>query len=92
MKKKYLVKILEQELAVLSDSGDEHVERVVQLVREKVEQIKRASGSINPLIVAILAALNIADEYISMQVINEKIYHHIENRADSLLGLIKEVK
>ena len=43
MKKRYDIKILGQELAVLSDAEDEQVANVVQFVNEKMEDIVQSS-------------------------------------------------
>ena len=91
MKKKYHINILEQELSVLSDAGDDHVANVVRYVRDKVEQIGGTSSNINTLNVAILAALNIADEYLKLMVIDEKTCNQLESRTESLISLIDEI-
>ncbi|MGD0277343.1 MAG: cell division protein ZapA [Syntrophales bacterium] len=93
MKKSYDVQILGQEFSVLSDSGDDHVAKVVQYVNNKVEEIdKNAKKPINTLSIAILAALNIADEYFKMIGSNDDICHQLEDRSKKLIGLIDEVK
>ncbi len=92
LKKQYSIKILEQELQVLSDSGDDHVARVVQYVKDKMECVGSASGNINTLNIAILAALNIADEYLKLTGINENICSQLESRAESLISLIDEIR
>jgi cell division protein ZapA len=92
LKKKYHINILEQELSVLSDSGDDHVASVVRYVREKMEQIRSASGNVSTLNIAILAALNIADEYLKLSGINENIYDQLESRAENLISLIDEMR
>ena len=92
MKKKYHINILEQELSVLSDAGDDHVANVVRYVRDKVEQVRGASGNINILNIAILAALNIADEYLKLMVIDEKTCTQLESRTESLISLMDGIK
>ena len=92
MKKSYDVRILGQEFAVLSDSGDEHVAKVVQFVNSKVEEIDKNAKPINTLNIAILAALNIADEYFKMIGSSEDICHQLEDRSKKLIDLIDEVK
>ena len=92
MKKKYNINILEQELSVLSDAGDDHVANVVRYVRDKVEQVRGASGNINILNIAILAALNIADEYLKLMVIDEKTCTQLESRTESLISLMDGIK
>ena len=92
MKKKYHINILEQELSVLSDAGDDHVANVVQYVRDKVEQVRGASSNINILNIAILTALNIADEYLKLVVIDEKTCNQLESRTESLISLMDGMK
>lgn len=92
MKKKYHINILEQELSVLSDAGDDHVANVVRCVRDKVEQVRGASSNINILNVAILAALNIADEYLKQMAIDEKTCNQLESRTESLISLMDGMK
>ena len=92
MKKRFEVRILGQDLSVISDSGDEHVENVIRYVSEKVEEAGKISGSKNALNIAILAALNIADEYLRMMGVKENIYSQLENRSEQLIHLINDIR
>ena len=91
MKKQYHINILGQDLSVLSDSGDDHVAGVVQYVEDKVKQIRSAASSINTLNVAILVALNIADEYIKLAGTNKKMCDELVSRTENLICLIDDV-
>jgi cell division protein ZapA len=91
LKKRFNVKILGQELSVVSDSGDEHVENVVRYINDKVEEIGKASSNINTLNVAILVALNIADEYFKFGEVNKGIYNQLESSSEELINLINEI-
>ncbi len=90
MKKQYHISILGQELSVLSDSGDDHVAKAVQYVKDRMDQIRTASGSVNVLNIAILAALNIADEYLKLAAFNENICYQLESKAEDLISLIDD--
>ena len=92
MKKRFEVRILGQDLSVISDSGDEHVENVIRCVSEKVEEAGKAVGSKNALNIAILAALNIADEYLRMMGVKENIYSQLESRSEQLIHLINDIR
>ena len=92
MKKRFEVKILGQELSVVSDSGDEHVAEVIRFVSDKVEEAGKAAGSKNALNIAILAALNIADEYLRVMGVKENIYSQLENRSEQLIHLINDIR
>ena len=92
MKKRFEVRILGQELSVLSDSGDEHVANVIRYVNDKVEEAGKAAGSKNALNIAILAALNIADEYLRMKGVREELYSQLESRSEQLIHLIDDIR
>lgn len=92
MKKKYQIRVLGQDISVLSDSGDEHVEAVVSYVNDKVSEIQKSTKAINILQVAVLAALNIADEYFKLQGEKEDICHQMESRSEQLIHLINELR
>jgi cell division protein ZapA len=91
LKKQYHINILEQDLSVLSDSGDDHVAGVVQYVEDKVQQIRSAANSINTLNIAILVALNVADEYLKLAGTNKKMCDELVSRTENLICLIDDV-
>jgi cell division protein ZapA len=80
LKKRFEVSILGQEISVTSDSGDEHVANVIRYVSE------------NALNIAILAALNIADEYCRMAGVKENIHSQLESRSEQLIHLINDIR
>lgn len=90
MKKRFHIKLLGQELSVLSDSGDDHVARVVKYVNDKVEEIESNFSNFNTLNVAILAALNIADEFLKSMAVEENTFNQLENRSETLIDMIDE--
>ena len=92
MKKRFEVRILGQELSVVSDSGDEHVAEVIRFVSDKVEEAGRAAGSKNALNIAILAALNIADEYLRVMGAKDSIYGQLESRSEQMIHLINDIR
>ena len=92
MDKCFNINILGQELSVLSDSGDEHVARVVKFVKDKIEEAGNTSANANTLNVAILAALNIADEYMKFKGMKDDICNQLESRSGKLIDLIDEIR
>jgi cell division protein ZapA len=92
LKKRFEVKILGQGLSVVSDSGDEHVANVIRLVSDKVEEAEKAVGSKNTLNIAILAALNIADEYLRVMGVKENVYSQLESRSEQMIDLINDIR
>ena len=92
MKKQYHIRVLGEDISVLSDSGDEYVETVVKYVNDKVKEIQNTTKTINTVHVAILAALNIADEYYKVKEIKENICQQMESRSEKLIHLINEIR
>jgi cell division protein ZapA len=92
LKKRFEVRILGQDISVTSDSGDEHVANVIRYVSEKVEEAGKSAGSKNALNIAILAALNIADEYCRMAGVKENVHSQLESRSEQLIHLINDIR
>ena len=90
MKKSYKIRILGQELSVLSDAEDEQVANVVQFVNKKIEEVLQARDGLKILNVAILAALNISEEFLKLKGVNRDLCDQLESRAEKLIQLIED--
>jgi cell division protein ZapA len=90
LKNSHKITILGQELSVLSDSEDEQVANVVQFVNEKVEEVLRSGNGLKTLNVAILAALNISEEFLKLKGVNSDLCDQLESRAEKLIQLIED--
>lgn len=91
MKKRYDIKILGQELAVTSDAEDDQVANVVRFVNDKMEEIVRSRDGLRTLDVAILAALNISEDYLKLKGVNQDLCDQLELRSEKLIQLIENV-
>ena len=89
MKKRYEIKILGNELAVLSDAEDEQVAAVVRYVNERMEEIAKSTEGLRALDVAILAALNISEDFLKLKGVNEDLCEQLERRSEKLIQLIE---
>lgn len=63
MKNLVRVEILGREYTLKSDEGEERVRKIAEYVNEKIKKISDNTKTISTLNVAILAALDIANEY-----------------------------
>jgi cell division protein ZapA len=90
--KRFQIKILGQEFTVTSDDGEDHVARVVALVNDRIDQVAGRSPKMPSLHIAILAALNIADEYVKLEVTSREISINVKERSERLISLINEVE
>ena len=91
MKKSYKIKILDQELSVLSDAEEEQVASVVQFVNGKMEEVLQDRNGLKPLDVAILAALNISEDFLKLKEVNQEICDQLEFRSGKMIKLIEDV-
>ena len=89
MKKRYEIKILGQELAVVSDAEEEQVTAIVRFVNERMEEIIRSTEGLRALDVAILAALNISEEFLKLKGVNQDLCEQLESRSEKLIQLIE---
>ncbi len=90
MKKRYEIKILGQELAVLSDAEDEQVAAIVRFVNKRMEEIVQSTEGLRALDVAILAALNISEDFLKLKGVNQDLYDQLESRSEKLIQLIED--
>jgi cell division protein ZapA len=77
LKKRYEIKIFGRELAVLSDAEDEQVANVVRYVNERMEDIVQSSDGLRTVDVAILAALNISEDYLKLKGVNQDLFDQL---------------
>ena len=81
------VNILEQKLLVKSKEGEEYIKRVADYLNSKIEEVKKNSKAVSTLNVALLAAMNIADDYFETK---ERLVK-LEGRAKELSKLIDKL-
>lgn len=58
------VKILEQKLIVKTEENEEYAKKVVDYINDKIQEVKANTKVASKLDIALLAAMNIAGEYI----------------------------
>ena len=81
--------ILGQKYTIKGDAPDEHIEKLVAYVNQKIREIYDKSPNTAPLKASILAAISIADELDKLKDEQEAITRHIEAKADQLAGLFE---
>lgn len=59
--------ILGADLTLKSEDPKEHVDTVLEYVNQRIKELQSKSKKISPLDIAILCALNIADELIKLK-------------------------
>ncbi len=82
------IKVFGQTFTVKTDAGEEHIREVEQCVNTKLDEILKKTRSVSTLNVAILVALNIADELIREREKRMAILREIEAKSKDLMEKI----
>ncbi len=72
------VEIMGQQLTVASDDGDEWARTLAAAVDEKIKTIRASSQTVNSINLAILAALNFADELERLRRDHAELLSHLQ--------------
>ena len=79
------VNIYGSEYVIKGDADTGHIEEISQFVDQKMKEINKSGAIKSPLKVAILAALNIADEYFKTRDEQKQQIESYETRTQKLL-------
>lgn len=85
MKKALEVTIMGQRLQIRSDSDDQYVEEVAAFVDKKVKEVLSKTKSVASAQVAILAAMNIADELFRYRRLNGEKRALVAKKIESII-------
>lgn len=88
MKKTTEVSIMGHKFTIRSDSDEEYINKVARYVDQKIEEVVQNTKSVASLNVAILAAMNIADEFFKYQKDRTNRLETVENKIKNLIELI----
>jgi cell division protein ZapA len=92
LSKSFQISILGQNLSVKHDSGDDYVAAIAGYVGNKVQEVQDRHAGINALTVAIIAALNIADDYYRLKNDKNLICSEMDNKTENLLKILEEAR
>lgn len=67
MKKSYDLTILNNKFTIKSDDDEKHVKKVADYVNKKMHSIVGANRAVSTMNVAMMAALNIADDFLKFK-------------------------
>ena len=84
------VRIFGREYSIRSENDPEYVRRVAALVDEKMREVSSASSQVTSVRVAILAALNLADEVLQSREREGGQGEELEARAHRLAQALEE--
>ncbi len=88
MKKRFDIVVMDRRFSVLSDKGDEYVEKIVRYVNERAKEIGEASENATASDVAILVALNITEELFGIREEKENLSNRFAGEVEDLIRYI----
>lgn len=90
MKKALDVEILGQKFTISSDAEESYMLRVAGYVDDKMQELMRSSKPVAKSNLAMLAALNIADEYHRLKDAHESILRRLDRLSKKLSTTLTE--
>jgi cell division protein ZapA (FtsZ GTPase activity inhibitor) len=84
MKKAYEVKILDQKFVLKTDNDENHVKRIADYVNKVMHEIKHRTQTISTQNIAILGALNIAEELFAHEDESKAMVSDWKNRLSQI--------
>jgi cell division protein ZapA len=82
------ISIMGQKFMIKSESDDDYVNRVAKFVDDRINEVMQNTKSVASINVAILAAMNIADEYFRFKQDKEQKLTMVEKKIEDLIELV----
>ena len=89
MKKPIEVVIMGQKFLVRSESDENYVTEVSGFVDKKINEVMQSTKSVASLNVALLAAMNIADEYLKFKRDADSRVEKVEKKIKDMIELVE---
>jgi len=78
------IKVFNQTYTVKTDAEEDHIQEVARYVNEKMEEVLKKTRSVSTLNVAILTALNIADDLLREKQKRVALVEEVEMKSKDL--------
>jgi cell division protein ZapA len=82
------IKVFGQTYTVKTDAEEDYIQEVAKYVNEKIEEVLRKTKSVSTLNVAILTALNIADDLLREKEKRTALLREVEAKSKDLVEKI----
>lgn len=82
------IKVFGQTFSVKTDAEEDHLQAVARYVNEKMEEVLKKTKSVSTLNVAILTALNIADDLLKEKEQKKALVKEVEVKSKDLVDKI----
>ena len=93
MKRSLTVEVAGQKFTLKTDADEVYVKSLARFVSDKIDEAKKGARLVNTQSLAILAALNIADELLTMKRNEKDFRRRVREKSRTILDLLdKEAK
>ncbi|MGW8181903.1 MAG: cell division protein ZapA [bacterium] len=83
------VRIFNQTYNVRSDNEPAYIQKLAALLDNRMAEISQLTPTVDTVRVAVLAALNIADEYFLAQSRLEALEHEVDEKGGQMIATLK---
>ncbi len=90
MQKAVEVKIMGQKVVLRSDDEEQHILRVAEYVDDKMQEVGKSTNSKGKYSVAMLAALNIADEFHRLKDTQDTVTTRVDQLLERLTAALSD--
>ena len=90
VKRSVTVVVAGQRFRLKTDADEDYVGALVRYVSGKIEEARRDANTVSTQSLAILAALNIADDYFRSQRQEKDLRRAVREKSKSILDLLKK--
>lgn len=91
MDTKIEVRIFGQQYQIKAGPDPDHIKRIAQYVDEKMREIATATPTVDTLKIAVLAALNITDEFFQLRIHKKEVDREFERRAEKINQILDSI-
>jgi len=85
------VVIYDQEYFMRGDLNQEYIQKLAQYLDGKMRSIAERTRTVDTLRVAMLAALNVADEYHQLKARYEQVAEHMDQKVSECTAALDEI-
>jgi cell division protein ZapA len=87
---KVKVTIFGQPYTINGEAPRDYIHQLADYLNDKMEEVQASGSAANPTQVAILAALNVADEYFQLKKLKSGEESEVERRAMALISMLDQ--
>jgi len=87
---KIKINLLGKDYTIRGEGGEKHLLEIANYVSDKMKTIQKINKELSNTKIAVLTALNIADEYIRLKKEYDSITEKAVNKAKTLISLLDE--